>query len=223
MLLDKVCESSNLIKLHAMYSGSPIVAANTASVYFKGDSPPNNTDGGHEEPDDAMWSCLSELTAFYNNKGLAHVCADNALVWPMNEHALELCGPSAYVPQPEGIDGFVASAELYPKGWSPVYSHFSPEDDKKCEASTPQTPSNASLLSFLCKVCGDKASGNHFGVLSCEACKSFFRRSIRAGARYACRGARLCIIDKNSRNRCQYCRLQKCASVGMRREGRGQY
>jgi hypothetical protein len=70
----------------------------------------------------------------------------------------------------------------------------------------------------LCRVCGDTASGNHFGVLSCEACKSFFRRSIRANARYACRGSRTCAIEKHTRNRCQYCRLQKCAESGMRKE-----
>ena len=72
----------------------------------------------------------------------------------------------------------------------------------------------------LCRVCGDTASGNHFGVLSCEACKSFFRRSIRANARYACRGSRSCAIEKHTRNRCQYCRLQKCVETGMRKEGR---
>ena len=71
----------------------------------------------------------------------------------------------------------------------------------------------------LCRVCGDTASGNHFGVLSCEACKSFFRRSIRANARYACRGSRTCLIEKHTRNRCQYCRLQKCGETGMRKEG----
>ena len=78
---------------------------------------------------------------------------------------------------------------------------------------------NHSLQQTLCKVCGDTASGNHFGVLSCEACKSFFRRSIRANARYACRGSRSCAIEKHTRNRCQYCRLQKCATIGMRKEG----
>ena len=73
--------------------------------------------------------------------------------------------------------------------------------------------------SALCKVCGDKASGNHFGVLSCEACKSFFRRSIRTDARYSCRAGRCCVIDKQSRNRCQYCRLIKCVTAGMKKEG----
>ena len=70
-----------------------------------------------------------------------------------------------------------------------------------------------------CKICGDVASGNHFGVQSCEACKSFFRRSVRSSSRYSCRGSRSCTIEKHTRNRCQYCRLQKCLSNGMRKEG----
>lgn len=78
---------------------------------------------------------------------------------------------------------------------------------------------NHSMQQTICRVCNDTASGNHFGVQSCEACKSFFRRSIRANARYACRSSRSCAIEKHTRNRCQYCRLQKCVAMGMRKEG----
>ncbi len=105
------------------------------------------------------------------------------------------------------------------------YNNYDPYNN--CYFNYPQAaegldgkPPNHSLQQTLCKVCGDTASGNHFGVLSCEACKSFFRRSIRANARYACRGSRSCAIEKHTRNRCQYCRLQKCMSIGMRKEGR---
>lgn len=35
---------------------------------------------------------------------------------------------------------------------------------------------------------------------------------------YACREEKSCIIDKRQRNRCQYCRYQKCLVCGMKRE-----
>lgn len=68
----------------------------------------------------------------------------------------------------------------------------------------------------LCLVCGDRASGRHYGAISCEGCKGFFKRSIRKQLGYQCRGSMNCEVTKHHRNRCQYCRLQKCLSCGMR-------
>ncbi|CAF2572971.1 unnamed protein product [Rotaria sp. Silwood2] len=73
-------------------------------------------------------------------------------------------------------------------------------------------------LSLLCCVCQDRASGRHYGVLSCEGCKGFFKRSIRKQVLYTCLSTKECPINKFMRNRCQYCRLQKCLQVGMRVE-----
>lgn len=70
----------------------------------------------------------------------------------------------------------------------------------------------------LCSICGDKASGKHYGVYSCEGCKGFFKRTVRKDLSYACREDRNCIVDKRQRNRCQYCRYMKCLSCGMKRE-----
>uniref|UniRef100_A0A8C6ZLK1 Nuclear receptor subfamily 2 group F member 6 n=1 Tax=Nothoprocta perdicaria TaxID=30464 RepID=A0A8C6ZLK1_NOTPE len=72
-----------------------------------------------------------------------------------------------------------------------------------------------------CVVCGDKSSGKHYGVFTCEGCKSFFKRSIRRNLSYTCRSNRDCQIDQHHRNQCQYCRLKKCFRVGMRKEGTG--
>ncbi|XP_073332261.1 nuclear receptor subfamily 2 group F member 6-like [Pagrus major] len=69
-----------------------------------------------------------------------------------------------------------------------------------------------------CVVCGDKSSGKHYGVFTCEGCKSFFKRSIRRSLNYSCRSNRECQIDQHHRNQCQYCRLKKCFRVGMRKE-----
>lgn len=70
----------------------------------------------------------------------------------------------------------------------------------------------------LCSICGDKASGKHYGVYSCEGCKGFFKRTVRKDLTYACREDKQCVIDKRQRNRCQYCRYQKCVTCGMKRE-----
>lgn len=70
----------------------------------------------------------------------------------------------------------------------------------------------------LCSICGDRASGKHYGVYSCEGCKGFFKRTVRKDLSYACREDKSCTIDKRHRNRCQYCRYQKCLATGMKRE-----
>ncbi|XP_069602415.1 retinoic acid receptor RXR-beta isoform X10 [Ranitomeya imitator] len=70
----------------------------------------------------------------------------------------------------------------------------------------------------LCAICGDRSSGKHYGVYSCEGCKGFFKRTIRKDLTYTCRDSKDCIVDKRQRNRCQYCRYQKCLATGMKRE-----
>ncbi|KAM8930821.1 nuclear receptor subfamily 2 group C member 2 [Pelodytes ibericus] len=69
-----------------------------------------------------------------------------------------------------------------------------------------------------CVVCGDKASGRHYGAVSCEGCKGFFKRSVRKSLTYSCRSSQDCVINKHHRNRCQFCRLKKCLVMGMKME-----
>ncbi|NWX47307.1 NR1I3 protein, partial [Steatornis caripensis] len=70
----------------------------------------------------------------------------------------------------------------------------------------------------VCAVCGDRATGYHFHVMTCEGCKGFFRRSINKGIRFTCPFAQSCPITKAKRRQCQACRLQKCLDVGMRKD-----
>ena len=71
-----------------------------------------------------------------------------------------------------------------------------------------------------CKVCGDKSSGVHYGVITCEGCKGFFRRSQSSVVNYQCPRQKNCVVDRVNRNRCQFCRLQKCLALGMSRDGK---
>ncbi|KAJ8369320.1 hypothetical protein SKAU_G00093480 [Synaphobranchus kaupii] len=71
----------------------------------------------------------------------------------------------------------------------------------------------------LCLVCGDFASGYHYGVASCEACKAFFKRTIQGNIEYSCPVMNECEITKRRRKSCQACRFQKCLRAGMMKEG----
>ncbi|RXM35516.1 Nuclear receptor subfamily 1 group D member 2 [Acipenser ruthenus] len=72
---------------------------------------------------------------------------------------------------------------------------------------------------LLCKVCGDVASGFHYGVHACEGCKGFFRRSIQQNIQYKkCLKNENCPVMRINRNRCQQCRFKKCLLVGMSRD-----
>ncbi|KAJ7428017.1 hypothetical protein WISP_02180 [Willisornis vidua] len=145
-------------------------------------------------------------------------------------------------------------------------------------------------VSSLCSICGDRATGKHYGASSCDGCKGFFRRSVRKNHVYSCRThqpwgdtvpipwtvgflkeetttatgffeisaflgvellpllrnpgisvifgssgktnsieakamaklvckfSRQCVIDKDKRNQCRYCRLKKCFRAGMKKE-----
>merc|ERR1712001_664390 len=70
-----------------------------------------------------------------------------------------------------------------------------------------------------CLVCGDVASGYHYGVSSCEACKAFFKRTIQGNIDYTCPASNDCEINKRRRKACQACRYQKCLRMGMLKEG----
>ncbi|CAL8345654.1 unnamed protein product [Merluccius merluccius] len=81
-----------------------------------------------------------------------------------------------------------------------------------------QAQVHAQIEVIPCKICGDKSSGIHYGVITCEGCKGFFRRSQQNNAMYSCSRQRNCLIDRTNRNRCQHCRLQKCLALGMSRD-----
>lgn len=115
-------------------------------------------------------------------------------------------------------DPLFSNQSRYPQGtWSQM------QYAQEAMRTTPPPPVVAGSMlppERTCLVCADEALGRHFGVLTCEACKSFFRRSVRTSAQYFCRYNRNCQVVKQSRNKCQYCRYQKCLRVGMQPDGK---
>ncbi|CAL2034674.1 unnamed protein product [Caenorhabditis brenneri] len=68
----------------------------------------------------------------------------------------------------------------------------------------------------LCPICQDKVTGYHYGLLTCESCKGFFKRTVQNRKDYACSWHSNCHIDRRSRKRCPSCRFQKCLLMGMK-------
>ncbi|XP_063237886.1 protein dissatisfaction-like [Bacillus rossius redtenbacheri] len=83
-------------------------------------------------------------------------------------------------------------------------------------------PAGDRLLDIPCKVCGDRSSGKHYGIYSCDGCSGFFKRSIHRNRVYTCKAAGdlkgRCPIDKTHRNQCRACRLNKCFQAAMNKD-----
>ncbi|KAM4825303.1 oxysterols receptor LXR-beta [Thomomys bottae] len=123
-------------------------------------------------------------------------------------------GPDPDVPGTDGAGSACSVGDTEPKDRVIIEPEEEPERKRK------KGPAPKMLGHELCRVCGDKASGFHYSVLSCEGCKGFFRRSVVHGGagRYACRGSGTCQMDAFMRRKCQLCRLRKCKEAGMREQ-----
>ncbi|KAL1124808.1 hypothetical protein AAG570_001429, partial [Ranatra chinensis] len=106
------------------------------------------------------------------------------------------------------------SPKLRPTPCPPASVCSSASSSPTCDPLRP----SATSPSQLCAVCGDTAACQHYGVRTCEGCKGFFKRTVQKGSKYVCLAEKQCPVDKRRRNRCQFCRFQKCLSVGMVKE-----
>ncbi|KAI8520093.1 Hepatocyte nuclear factor 4-alpha, partial [Branchiostoma belcheri] len=120
-------------------------------------------------------------------------------------------GPTSSFPRPTTRQQMPGQRIMTGKKSEEVQMVKQPQADFTLGAETDVTLSQ-------CAICGDRATGKHYGAASCDGCKGFFRRSVRKNHVYTCRFNRMCVVDKDKRNQCRYCRLKKCFRAGMKKE-----
>ncbi|XP_014242707.1 nuclear hormone receptor FTZ-F1 beta [Cimex lectularius] len=78
--------------------------------------------------------------------------------------------------------------------------------------------SRQQLINSPCPICGDKISGFHYGIFSCESCKGFFKRTVQNRKNYVCLRGSSCPVSIATRKKCPACRFDKCLNMGMKLE-----
>ncbi|XP_039435362.1 nuclear hormone receptor FTZ-F1 beta isoform X2 [Culex pipiens pallens] len=78
--------------------------------------------------------------------------------------------------------------------------------------------SRQQLINSPCPICGDKISGFHYGIFSCESCKGFFKRTVQNRKNYVCLRGASCPVTIATRKKCPACRFEKCLQKGMKLE-----
>ncbi|CAF1226951.1 unnamed protein product [Rotaria magnacalcarata] len=93
-------------------------------------------------------------------------------------------------------------------------------DPYQLQKALPDDSAHESRVPTLeCGVCGAPALGYNFDQITCESCKTFFRRNaFRDMSQLTCRFSGSCVINIQTRRQCTYCRLKKCFDIKMRKD-----
>ncbi|CAA90722.1 Steroid hormone receptor family member cnr14 [Caenorhabditis elegans] len=187
----------------------------TASIPSSEASKPEGTNG--------QWSHLPTGATYVTDEFSSEFQIQNGSTAAQSGNANNYADPLSHRRYFNNVNGYnhhqfydTASQASVSSPATSVTSSLSPPDSLS-NGHTTQRHHIGKAISF-CKVCGDKASGYHYGVTSCEGCKGFFRRSIQRKIDYRCLKQQVCEIKRESRNRCQYCRFKKCLDSGMSKD-----
>ncbi|XP_053376125.1 vitamin D3 receptor-like [Mercenaria mercenaria] len=98
---------------------------------------------------------------------------------------------------------------------------FFPEEVTKAQQTVSFSETNVNNESeiYYQNECTDSAaSGSHYGAITCEACKGFFRRYLQKKKEFKCTKGGKCEISSGKKGNCSGCRLKKCLALGMSKE-----
>ncbi|XP_046415565.1 nuclear hormone receptor FTZ-F1 beta [Neodiprion pinetum] len=92
------------------------------------------------------------------------------------------------------------------------------QEDCKIAPAAAGISTRQQLINSPCPICGDKISGFHYGIFSCESCKGFFKRTVQNRKNYVCLRGAGCSVTVATRKKCPACRFEKCLNMGMKLE-----
>ncbi|XP_063285688.1 nuclear receptor subfamily 4 group A member 2 isoform X2 [Pelobates fuscus] len=228
---------------HLPPQGEEMMPPHSGSVYYKPSSSPTTSTPGFPVQHSSMWDDPGSLHSFHQNYVATTHMIDQRKgpVSRLSLFSFKQSPPGTPVSSCQmRFDGHHVSMNPEPSGAHHVVDGqtFAVPNPIRKQASmgfpglqlghhasqlidsqVPSPPSRGSPSNEgLCAVCGDNAACQHYGVRTCEGCKGFFKRTVQKNAKYVCLANKNCPVDKRRRNRCQYCRFQKCLAVGMVKE-----